>query len=375
MPTEHEQRRIHVRHAGQVAGVHCGVQRWHKLRRVQRDPVVPGMEKVVHFADVGCIRAGLKFCRVEVLFVVPVAHRERLQLVALRRKMRIGDGRNQAGIQPAGQKRCHGHVGHELPLDSIGDEVAHPAGRGGEVVGVVVVLEPPVGVQGQAGCLGLIDSVLAWQQLPHILKYTAARRAPWAKQQHLGQAVGIDAGRHSGVRQQGLQLTAKYQRVLRLRVEQRLDAAAVPRQKQRTCVLLPDSKRKNAVAPGHAVCAPLGKSVEQYLGVGVPVEAVPAGGQCGAQLGRVVELAVINQHVGFTLPVQLHGLQAVFEIHNRQPRVDERRRAADVHTALVRPAPRQRLLHGAVGRVPPLDGPGVAPDLPRNSAHKNAPFA
>lgn len=100
MPAEHEQRRIHVRHAGQVAGVHCGVQRGHKLRRVQRDPVVPGMEKVVHFADVGCIRAGLKFCRVEVLFVVPVAHRERLQLVALRRKMRIGDGRDQAGISP-----------------------------------------------------------------------------------------------------------------------------------------------------------------------------------------------------------------------------------------------------------------------------------
>ena len=143
--------------------------------------------------------------------------------------MRIGDGRDQAGIQPAGQKRCHGHVGHELPLDSIGDEVAHPAGRGGEVVGVVVVLEPPVGVQGQAGGLGLIDSVLAGQQLPHILKYAAARRAPGAKQQHLGQAVGIDAGRHSGVRQQGLQLTGKYQRVLRLRVEQRLDAAAVPR--------------------------------------------------------------------------------------------------------------------------------------------------
>ncbi len=79
---------------------------------------------------------------------------------------------------PPDKKRCHGHVGHELPLDSIGDEVAHPAGRGGEVVGVVVVLKPPVAVQGQAGGLGLIDSVLAGQQLPHILKYAAARRAP-----------------------------------------------------------------------------------------------------------------------------------------------------------------------------------------------------
>ena len=186
MPAEHEQRRIHVRHAGQVAGVHRGVQRGHKLRCVQRDPVVPGMEKVVHFADVGCIRAGLKFCRVEVLFVVPVAHRERLQLVALRRKMRIGNGRNQAGIQPAGQKRCHGHVGHELPLDSIGDEVAHcgpwrRSRRGGR---------GPRAASRCAGSGGRFGSHRQRTGRATVPAHFGTRRSPassGAKQQHLGQ--------------------------------------------------------------------------------------------------------------------------------------------------------------------------------------------
>ena len=55
--------------------------------------------------------------------------------------------------------------------------------------------------------------------------------------------------------------------------------------------------------------------------------------------------------------------------------MDKRRPPADVHSALVRAAPRHGLLHGAVGPIPGLYGSGVASDLPRNSAHKNAPFA
>ena len=113
--------------------------------------------------------------------------------------------------------------------------------------------------------------------------------------------------------------------------------------------------------------------MEQHLSVGVPCKAVAAVQQRSPQLRRVVQLTVIDQHIGFPLPVQLHGLQAVFKIHDRQPRMDQRCTAADEHASLVRAAARQRLLHGAVGRIPALDCPGVAPDLPRNSAHKKAP--
>ena len=114
--------------------------------------------------------------------------------------------------------------------------------------------------------------------------------------------------------------------------------------------------------------------MEQHLGVGVPGKAVAAVQQRSPQLRRVVQLTVINQHIGFPLPVQLHRLQAVLKIHDRQPCMDQRRPAADEHASLVRAAARQRLLHGAVGRIPALYRPGVAPDLPRNSAHKKAPL-
>ncbi len=105
--------------------------------------------------------------------------------------------------------------------------------------------------------------------------------------------------------------------------------------------------------------------MEQYLGVGVPVEAVPAGGQCGAQLGCVVKFAVIDEDVGFALPIQLHGLQAVFQVNDRQPRVDERCPAADKHASLVRPRRASVLLHGAVGRIPALIVRGRAPPAPQ----------
>ena len=92
------------------------------------------------------------------------------------------------------------------------------------------------------------------------------------------------------------------------------------------------------------------------------------------QFRRVVQLAVIDKGIAFALPVQLHGLAAVFQIHHRQPRVDQRGAAADIHAPLIRPAARQRALHGAVGGILPLNDARVAPDLPCDSTHKKSPF-
>ena len=35
------------------------------------------------------------------------------------------DGADQAGIQTAGQECANGHIGYHLPLDGIGDQIAH----------------------------------------------------------------------------------------------------------------------------------------------------------------------------------------------------------------------------------------------------------
>ena len=375
LPAEQQQRCIDIRHTGQIARIHRRIQRRDQLRGVQRDPMVAGMEKLIHFADIGGIRTGLKFCGMKILPVIPVSHREGLQLPAVGCKIGIRNGRDQAGVQPAGQKCGNRHIGHQLPLDGIRYKLAHPAGCGGKIIGMLMILKPPVGMQCQSSRVGLIDGILPGQKLLHPAEHAAAGCAAGAEQQHLRQTGGIHPRWHGRVGQQSFDFAAEDQALLRQGIEQRLDTAAIPRQKQPARVHLPDRKRKNTIAHCRAAFTPFRKSMEQHLGVGVPNKAVAAVQQRSPQLRRVVQLTVIDQHIGFPLPVQLHGLQAVLKIHDRQPCMDQRRPAADEHATLVRAAARQRLLHGAVGRIPALYRPGVAPDLPRNSAHKKAPFA
>ena len=87
----------------------------------------------------GRVGPGLKLGGVEIPPVVLVPHRERLQLTTPRGKIGVRHRRDQAGIQPAGQKRRHRHITDQLPLDGIHDQIPHVAGGGLEVVGVVVV--------------------------------------------------------------------------------------------------------------------------------------------------------------------------------------------------------------------------------------------
>ena len=203
-----------------------------------------------------------------------------------------------------------------------------------------MVSQLPVAGQGQSTGVSLIHGALAGQQLTDIFEHPAPRRAAGTKQQHFGQAVGVHPGRHGRVGQQGLDLAAKQQAVPCLHVKQRLDPAAVPRQKQRARPLRPDGKGKNAVAAFQATRPPLGEGVQQHLGIRMAGKAVALVLQRGAQFRRVVQLAIIHEGIAFALPIQLHGLQAVLNIHHRQPRMDERRPPADEHAPLVRPTAR-----------------------------------
>ena len=163
LPAEQQQRCIDIRHTGQVTRIHRCIQRRDQLRGVQCDPMMAGMEKLIHFADIGGIRAGLKFCRMKILFIVAVANRKSLQLLSLRRKIGVRNGGNQAGVQPAGQKCGNRHIGHQLPLDGICHKLAHLAGCSGKIIGMLMILKPPVGMQCQSSRVGLVDSILPGQ--------------------------------------------------------------------------------------------------------------------------------------------------------------------------------------------------------------------
>ena len=116
----------------------------------------------------------------KILFIVAVANRKSLQLLSLRRKMGVGNGGNQAGIQPAREECRHGHVRDKLALNGIRHQVTDFSRRGRKIIGVVVVGQLPVGVQRQAGGVGIVSCALAGEQFPHVSKNTAARRAPRA---------------------------------------------------------------------------------------------------------------------------------------------------------------------------------------------------
>ena len=163
LPAEQQQRCIDIRHTGQVTRIHRCIQRRDQLRGVQRDPMVAGMEKIVHLADVGGIRAGLEFCRMKILFIVAVANRKSLQLLSLRRKIGVRNGGNQAGVQPAREECRHGYVRDKLALDGICHKLAHLAGCSGEIIGMLMILKPPVGMQCQSSRVGLIDGILPGQ--------------------------------------------------------------------------------------------------------------------------------------------------------------------------------------------------------------------
>ena len=332
------------------------------------------MQELVHAADKRRVGPRLKAGGVEIAFVVLVAYRERLQGLPPGGKVRVRHCRDQAGIQPARKKSRHRHVGNQLPLDSVHHQVPHPAHRGREIVGVFVVHQLPVAVQQQAAFVRFIEGVLPGEQFVYVLEHPAARRPAGTQQQHFRQPPGVHPGRHRRVRQQGLDLAAEQQAVIGQRIEQRLDAAAVPRQEQCARPRRPDGKSKDAVEALHAGDPPFGIGMQQDLGVRTAGESMTAPFQQSAQFRRVVQFPVINDRVTFPLPVQLHGLAAVFQIHHRQPRMDQGGAAADVHAPLIRPTAGQRALHGAVGGVPPLNGARVAPDLPCDSTHRKSPF-
>ena len=330
-----------------------------------------GVQAFVHFSDVRRIGARLEFAGAEEFFVVLIPHRKGLQLLSPCGKLPVRHRRDDAGIQPAGQKGGYRHIRHQLPLDGVQHQIPHPGHRGGKAVAVFMVGELPVQPRGKAAGVRLKHGALAGQQFLHVVEHTAARHAARAKQKNLRQTVFVHPRRHRRVTEQRFQLAAENQTVFRLRKKQRLDAAAVSGQKQRFCLGRPHRKGKDAVETLHTALAPLGVGVQQHLGVAVPRETVSPCRQRRPQLGGVVQLAVVHKGVLFFFVLQQHGLLPALDIHHRKPRMDERRLPADVQPPLVRTAPGKALLHGAVMVIMGTDGLGVPCDLSGYAAHKN----
>ena len=84
------------------------------------------------------------------------------------------------------------------------------------------------------------------------------------------------------------------------------------------------------------------EGLQNHLGVPVAVEGVAELLQLGPELGRVVQLAVVDDGEIFVG----HGLPAALRVHHHQPAVEQRTALVIVGARLVRPARRERLRHG-----------------------------
>jgi hypothetical protein len=147
------------------------------------------------------------------------------------------------------------------------------------------------------------------------------------------------------VGQEGLQLGGEEKLTSPNGVEEGLDADPVPSQKQPLWLLLPDGKGKDAIEPLHTAVAPLGISVEDYLGVRMAQESMPLQNQQAAQLLRVIELAVVYHVVVDALVEQLHGLPSALQIHHSQAGVEEAESLPLEDAPLVRSTPCHCLQH------------------------------
>src|SRR5262249_44826800 len=121
---------------------------------------------------------------------------------------------------------------------------------------------------------------------------------------------------------------------------QRLYAHAVTRQDQTPARLAPQRQTEHAAQPPEALGVPLEKGVQYHLRVTVGEKAMTQRLQSGAELGMIVNLAVINQnHVAI---LAAHGLLARHEVDDHKPHCTQRNVRGFVNALLVRPAMNQR---------------------------------
>ena len=190
------------------------------------------MQVFVHCADKRRVRPRLELRCMEIPLIVLVPHRKCVQGLARLGKGGICHRCQYAGIQPARNQCPHLHIGHQLAVDNIQQKLTQTAHGGGKIIGMLVVGQIPVAAQAQMAGVGVKLGALAGQKLPHTAKHPAAGHTAGAQQHDLRQTVRVDFRFYRRVCQQGFQLTAKDDAVLLLGVKQRLDAAAVARQKQ-----------------------------------------------------------------------------------------------------------------------------------------------
>ena len=189
--------------------------------------------------------------------------------------------------------------------------------------------------------------------------------------------VAIDLAAERRVRAQRLELGTEQERVAEPAVVEGLLAEAVAHEVEATFLAVPQREGEHAVEAGQRVGqAPLVDRFDQHLGVAVAGELATEPAQLVGDGVRVVDLAVVRDHVATRR--RAHRLGAVLgEVDDREAAMPERDagRGVDPGGAGVRSAVREGQRHrdDHVGQL--LDRRTVECQHPRNAAHERLPLA
>ena len=135
----------------------------------------------------------------------------------------------------------------------------------------------------------------------------------------------------------GLDFRGKQKPAANLPVEQGLDTHPVPGQKQPLSRLFPHGEGENAVHFVKGIFPPLGIGVEDYLRIGVGMEAVAQLLKGLPQLCGIVELPIIDKGVAFAPEAQGHRLRPARGVDDGKSGMQQRTAGKPQAAPTVRP--------------------------------------
>ena len=256
----------------------------------------------------------------------------------------LADGEDERGrVQAPRKKDADGNVRDEVP----GDDALQPPLEVLQQLGLIARIvrgalgEPPVRLRRErAPCEGVRRRRRGFADL----REECARAWDEAERQVQAERLGIERAIHARERQDRLQL-GREDEASAVTVEvERLLSKAIAREEQRARVSVPQRQREHARELGQRRRAVELEQPQDDFGVGARTKRVPQVLQLGAQLAKVVDLAVVDEREAAI--VTLHRLVA----RRRQILDGEAARAhrdalGDVQPAVVRPAVKDEPIH------------------------------
>ena len=139
------------------------------------------------------------------------------------------------------------------------------------------------------------------------------------------------------------QLGRELEHSARVTVVERLDPVAIAREHETSCLRVPDRDREHPAQPPHVLRAVALVEMQMDFGVAMRPERVTVALELAAQLGIVVDLAVLHDDARSVFA--RHRLVAAGKVDDREAARRERDRAVDVFATAVRPAMHERRAH------------------------------